>query len=112
MITIRQMTTLVLVTVVLGSATLQAQQGDKAQSSVVRVGVPLMENNSTRSINRKQQRDWLVLGFQPEKKKKKKGEQPETVRIEAIALDGDSPADVLREAQDKNCEYILYTNLV
>lgn len=71
-----------------------------------------MENTSTRTINRKQQRDWLVRGFQPEKKKKKKNAQTDTVQIEAIALDSDSPGDAIREARDKNCEYILYTNLV
>ena len=50
--------------------------------------------------------------FQPEKKKKKKGAQAETVQIEAVALDSDSPGDAIREAREKNCEYILYTNLV
>lgn len=112
MITAKRIAISVLVTIALGSATLQAQQDDKAQSSVVRVGVPVMENTSTRPINRTQQRDWLVRDFQPEKKKKKKSEQPETVLIEAVALDSDSSADAVREARDKNCEYILYTNVV
>jgi hypothetical protein len=109
---IRQLATSVLLTIALGSTTLQAQQDDKAQSSIVRVGVPIMENTSNRTINPKQQRDWLVRDFQPEKKKKKKGAQTETVQIEAVALDSDSPADAISEARDKNCEYILYTNLV
>jgi hypothetical protein len=112
MITIGRLTISVLLTIALGLTTLQAQQDDKTQANVVRVGIPIMENTSTRAINRKQQRDWLVRGFQPEKKKKKKGGQPDTVQIEAVALDSDTPADAIREARDKNCEYILYTNLV
>jgi hypothetical protein len=112
MIMIRRMTTSVLLALALASTTLHAQQDDKAQPNVVRVGVPIMENTSMRTINRKQQRDWLVRGFQPEKKKKKKGTQPESIQVEAVALDSDSPADAIREARDKNCEYILYTNLV
>ena len=108
---ITRITISVLLTIALGSTTLQAQQ-DKAQSNIVRVGVPIMANTSTRTINRKQQRDWLVRDFLPEKKKKKKGAQAETVQIEAVALDSDSPGDAIREAREKNCEYILYTNLV
>jgi hypothetical protein len=110
--TFKRITIFVLLTIALGSTTLQAQQDDKAQPNVVRVGVPIMENTSTRTINRKQQRDWLVRGFQPEKKKKKKGAQAETVQIEAVALDSDSPADAISEAREKDCEYLLYTNLV
>jgi hypothetical protein len=109
---IKRLTISVLLTIALVSTTIQAQQDDKAQSNVVRVGVPIMENTSTRTINRKQQRDWLVRGFQPEKKKKKKGAQSDTVLIEAVALDSDSPGDAISEAREKNCEYILYTNLV
>ena len=109
---ITRITISVLLTIALGSTTLQAQQDDKTQSNVVRIGIPIMENTSTRTINRKQQRDWLVRGFQPEKKKKKKGAQSDTVQIEAVALDSDSPGDAIREAREKNCEYILYTNLV
>ena len=109
---ITRITISVLLTIAVGSTTLQAQQDDKSQPNVVRVGVPMMENTSTRTINRKLQRDWLVRGFQPEKKKKKKGAQADTVEIEAVALDSDSPGDAIREAREKNCEYILYTNLV
>jgi len=85
----------------------------QAQPTVVRIGVPIMGNTSTRSVNRKLERDWLVLAFQPDKKnKKKKGKQPETQRIEAVALDSDSPADAVGEARDKNCDYVLYTKVV
>jgi hypothetical protein len=80
------------------------------QPSVVRVGVPIMGNTSTRSVNRRLQRDWLVRAFQPDKKKK--GKRPETPRIEAVPLDSDSPGEAAREARDKNCNYILYTKLV
>ena len=79
--------------------------------NLVRIGVPIMGNTSTRSVNRKLQRDWLVLAFQPEKKKKK-AKQQQTPRIEAVALDSDSPAAAAREARDKNCDYVLYTTLV
>jgi hypothetical protein len=84
----------------------------QAQPNVVRIGVPVMENTSTRSVNRKLQRDWLVRAFQPDKNKKKKGKQPEPQRIDAVALDSDSPAEAAREARDKNCSYVLYTKLV
>jgi len=109
---IKRLTISVLLTVALVATTLRAQPDDKAQSNIVRVGVPMMENTSTRTINRKLQRDWLVRGFQPEKKKKKKGSQSDAIQIEAVALDSDSPGDAIREAREKNCEYILYTSLV
>ncbi len=82
----------------------------QAQPTVVRIGVPIMGNTSTRSVNRRLQRDWLVRAFQPDKKKKSK--RPEPQRIEAVALDSDSPADAVREARDKNCDYVLYTKVV
>ena len=82
----------------------------QAPPSVIRIGVPMMGNTSTRSVNRRLQRDWLVRDFQPDKKKK--GKPSATQRIEAVALDSDSPADAAREARDKNCDYVLYTKVV
>ena len=81
-----------------------------SQPNFVRVCVPVMENTSARNINRRQQRDWLVRAFQPDKKKKAK--HPETQRIEAVSLDSDSSADAAGEARDNNCDYVLYTTVV
>jgi hypothetical protein len=78
--------------------------------SVIRIGVPIMGNASSRPVNRKLQRDWLVRAFQPDKKKKNK--QLEIQRIDAVALDSDSPEEAAREAGDKNCDYVLYTKVV
>lgn len=89
----------------------QPSQEPNAQSPhVLRIGIPIMGNISPRSVNRSLQRDWLVRAFQPEKKKKDK--QPETLRIEAVALESDSRDDALREAHNKNCDYVLFTTLV
>jgi hypothetical protein len=79
-------------------------------AQIVRVGIPPMGNTTTRSINAKLQRDWLVRAFQPDKKKK--GKREETVRLEAVALQNQSPADALGEARKKNCDYVLFTTLV
>jgi hypothetical protein len=88
-----------------------AQSSDaNSRPRTVRVGIPPMRNTSTRSINAKLQRDWLVRAFQPDKKKK--GKREESVRLEAVALQNQSPADALGEAHGKNCDYVLFTTLV
>jgi hypothetical protein len=87
-------------------------QENTPQQEVIRVGVPLMQNVSDRSVNRRLQRDWLVRAFEPDKKKARKKKQDPGPRIEAVPLDADKPAEALREARDKQCRYVLYTSLV
>ena len=110
------LTTLLLATLVSSQERPQSSKAEVAspQTSSVRIGVPIMANTSTRSINRRLQRDWLVQAFQPDKKKSKKkaAAPPEVPQIEALALESDSPAGAAREARGKNCDYVLYTKLI
>jgi hypothetical protein len=82
----------------------------KPEPRVLRIGIPPMDNTSSRSVSRQLQRDWLVRAFQPDKKKKAK--RPETQRFEAVPLESDSRGDALGEARDKHCDYVLFTTLV
>ncbi len=95
---------------ILAAAALLLTMFAHAQPRTVRVGIPPMGNTSTRSINAKLQRDWLVRAFQPDKKKNSKLE--DAVRLVAVALKNESPVDALGEARDKNCDYVLFTTLV
>jgi len=101
---------LITISALLATAQLSAQSPSQVQPDAVRIGIPLMRNSSTRPISPRLQRDSLVRAFQPEKKKK--GKQLELPRIEAIALESDSLTEATREAREKNCDYVLYTNLV
>lgn len=78
------------------------------QPKTVRVGVPMMQNTSRRSVNVRLQRDRLVRDFQQSQRKKKK----DAVSIVAVPLDAYSPNEVGREAKVKNCDYVLATELV
>jgi hypothetical protein len=104
-LTFRNVSPMVLVTCVL--SVVAASQVLSAPK-VIRVGVAPMENTSTRPINQRLQRDRLAREFQPHKKHQKPG----AVVIEAVRLDSSTRADIGREARDRGCDYILYTNLV
>jgi hypothetical protein len=82
----------------------------KAADGVVRIGVPVLHNTSNRPVDRRLLRDWLVGAFEPSKKKKNK--KQDAPKIEAVSLQSDARADALAEAREKNCDYVLFANLV
>jgi hypothetical protein len=90
--------------IVVGLCAAAAQE----QSKVVSIGIPPMQNTSRRSVQVRLQRDRLVRDFQQSQKKKKK----DAVSIVAVPLDAYTPNEVSREAQEKNCDYIVTTELV
>lgn len=78
------------------------------QPQTVRLGVPMMKNTSRRSVSVRMQRDRLVREFQQSQKKKKK----DAVSIIAVPLDASTVTEVNREAKEKNCDYLVETELV
>lgn len=76
------------------------------QPRVIRVGVPLMKNTSTRSVSTEVARDHLVKAFNSEKTDKKLH-----LKVQGVALEGTDPRDVASEAEAKQCDYVVYTTL-
>ena len=76
------------------------------QPRVIRVGVPLMKNTSTRSVSTEVARDHLVKAFNSEKTDKKLH-----LKLQGVALEGTDPRDVVSEAEAKQCDYAVYTTL-
>lgn len=74
---------------------------------VIRVGVPVMKNDARRSVPGERERDRLVKALNDEKPDKKLH-----VKVEGVALEGNGLRDVASQAQDKKCDYIVFTTLV
>lgn len=74
----------------------------------VRVCVATLKNSSRHIVNPMWQRSQLVRALERSNKSKevKKGKAP---KIETVALDSSGEAD--STVQEKNCEYVLYTDL-
>ncbi len=77
------------------------------ENRVVRVGVAVMQNHAGRSVPGNIERDRLVAALNQEKRDKKLH-----IKIQGVPLDGMTPEDVGAEAQQKNCDYVVYTTLV
>jgi hypothetical protein len=77
------------------------------EQRVIRVGVPVMKNNSSRTVPITQARDRLVRSLNDEKPDKKLH-----VRVQGVALDGTSPDEVVSQGTAKNCDYVVYTTLI
>lgn len=75
----------------------------------VRVCVATLRNTSRHIVNTTWERDQLVHALQHTNKSKdvKKGKAP---KIETVALDSSGEADTT--VREKNCGYVLYTDLV
>ena len=74
---------------------------------VIRVGVPVMKNGASRSVSGDLERDRLVRALNDEKPDKRL-----RVKVQGVPLDGTDPRDVTSEADEKKCDYIVYTTLV
>jgi hypothetical protein len=76
------------------------------ESTVVQVGVAVMENYAGRSVPGNVAQGRLVKALNQLKPDKKTH-----VKIEAIPLIAASPSDGNEEAQQKNYQYVVYTRL-
>jgi hypothetical protein len=94
-------TTLILV-LLMGAPIAFPQQ----QTQVIRVGVPVMKNTSTRGISTQVARDHLVKALNSEKPDKKLH-----LKVQGVALEGTGSQDVTSEAEAKHCDYVVYTTL-
>jgi len=74
---------------------------------VIRVGVPVMKNGASRGVSGELERDRLVKALNDEKPDKKLH-----VRVQGVPLEGTDSRDVASEADEKKCDYIVYTTLV
>jgi len=75
--------------------------------NVVVVGVAPMENFAGRSVPGNVEQERLVKAINQLKPDKKT-----RVKVQAVALSSSSPNDAAEEAQEKKCQYIVYTKLV
>jgi hypothetical protein len=77
-----------------------------AQENAVRVGVALLQNNAGRSVPSNIERDRLVKALNQLRPDKKTH-----LKVVGVPLEGYSPNDVSEEAQQKKCQYVVYTTL-
>ena len=77
-----------------------------AQENAVRVGVALLQNEAGRSVPANIERDRLVKALNQLKPDKKTH-----VKVMGVPLEGYSPNEVSDEAQQKKCQYVVYTTL-
>ena len=77
-----------------------------AQENAVRVGVALLQNNAGRSVPANIERDRLVKALNQLKPDKKTH-----VKVMGVPLEGYSPNEVSEDAQQKKCQYVVYTTL-
>lgn len=73
---------------------------------VVRVGVAIMQNEAGRSVPGNIERDRLVRALDELKADKKTH-----IKVEGVPLEGSSGNELSEEAEQKKCEYVLYTTL-
>lgn len=74
---------------------------------VIRVGVAIMKSGASRSVSGELERDRLVKALNDEKPDKTLH-----VKVQGVPLDGTDPRDVASQADEKKCDYIVYTTLV
>jgi hypothetical protein len=74
---------------------------------VVRVGVAMMQSQASHSISGNWGQDRLVAALNQQKPDKK-----QHIKLQGVPLEGTSPEEVANEAKQKNCDYVVYTNLV
>lgn len=77
-----------------------------AQESAVRVAVAVMQNNAGRSVPGNVERDRLVAAINQRKPDKKTH-----VKVQAIPLNGMTGNEVAEEAEQQQCQYVVYTTL-
>src|SRR5664279_6399015 len=77
-----------------------------AQENAVRVGVALLQNNAGRSVPANIERDRLVKALNQLKPDKKTH-----LKVVGVPLEGMTRDEIGEEAQQKNCQYVVYTTL-
>ena len=77
-----------------------------AQENVVRVGVALLQNEAGRAVPADVERDRLVKALNQLKPDKKTH-----VKVVGVPLEGMTPDEIGQEAQQKKCQYVVYTTL-
>jgi hypothetical protein len=77
------------------------------ENGVIRVGVPIMKNQTGRSVPGNMERDRLVAALNQQKPDKKLH-----IKVQAVPLDGTTPDEAGDEAKQKQCDYIVYTTLI
>ena len=77
-----------------------------AQENAIRVGVAVMQNQAGRSVPGTLERDRLVQALNHSKPAKKTN-----LKVEAIPLEGSIGDEVADEAEQKKCQYVVYTTL-
>jgi len=77
-----------------------------AQENAVRVGVALLQNQTGRAVPANVERDRLVKTLNQMKPDKKTH-----VKIVGVPLEGLTPGEISEEAEQKKCQYVVYTTL-
>src|SRR5690242_15408289 len=100
-------TFIVVGTVHCGLAAEKSEKSDRNET-VVKVGVAVLKNTSTRSVPLTLQRDRLVSDINHIKKPK---HSKDNTNIEAVALDNSSIEAAKEQARTLGCDYVVFTNL-
>jgi hypothetical protein len=77
------------------------------ENRVVRVGVAMMQSQASHSMSGAWGQDRLVAALDQQKPDKK-----QHIKLQGVPLEGTGPEEVGNEAKQKNCDYVVYTNLV
>jgi hypothetical protein len=77
-----------------------------AQENAVRVGVALLQNQAGRAVPANVERDRLVKALNQLKPDKKTH-----MKVVGVPLDGMTPNEISEEAEQKKCQYVVYTTL-
>ncbi len=77
-----------------------------AQENAVRVGVAPLQNQAGRSVPANIERDRLVKALNQLKPDKKTH-----MKVVGMPLDGTTPNEISEEAEQKKCQYVVYTTL-
>src|SRR5690242_1668642 len=100
-------TFIVVGTVHCGLAAEKTERSDRNET-VVKIGVAVLKNTSTRSVPLTFQRDRLVSDINHIKKLK---HSKDNTKIEAVALDSSSIEAAKEQARTLGCDYAVFTNL-
>jgi hypothetical protein len=87
-------------------ATLLVSVAGLAQENAVRVGVALLQNRAGRSVPANVERDRLLKALNQLKPDKKTH-----LKVVGVPLDGITPNEISEEAEQKKCQYVVYTTL-
>jgi hypothetical protein len=77
-----------------------------AQENAIRVGVALLQNEAGRAVPANVERDRLVRALNQLKPDKKTH-----TKAVGVPLDGVTPNEISEEAEQKKCQYVVYTTL-